>query len=255
MLEVNGLSLSLKGRQILRDIHFTLHPGQLVSLLGVNGSGKSTLIRAMTGLIQPERGKVLVDGVAVTGMCGAERARQIGYLPQKANGISCSVFDAVLLGRMPSLGWRVSAHDFAAVERVLDLLDLERHAMRSVRELSGGEFQKVAIARALAQEPRILFLDEPINHLDIKNQIEIMSLLRKITQDLGLVTVTVLHDLGGALRFSDRFLLLKDGGLHVWGDRTILTAEAIRQVFGMETLLHEVDGIPVVLPLSPCCHA
>lgn len=255
MLEINGLSLSLKGRQILRDIHFTLQPGQLVSLLGVNGSGKSTLIRAMTGLIRPEQGKVLVDGVAVIGMRGAERARQIGYLPQKANGISCSVFDAVLLGRTPSLGWRVSARDFAAVERVLVLLGLECHAMRSVKELSGGEFQKVAIARALAQEPRILFLDEPINHLDIKNQMEIMSLLKKITEELGLVTVTVLHDLGIALRFSDRFLLLKEGGLYAWGDRSVVTAPAIREVFGMEASLHEVAGIPVVLPLFQCCRA
>lgn len=249
MLQVDGIAFSRKGRHILRDINFTLRPGELVSLLGINGSGKSTLLRAMSGLLRPEYGKVLVDGVALAGMDGAERARQIGYLPQKSNGISCSVFDAVLLGRMPRLGWRVSSRDCAAVERVLLLLGLEGHAMRPTRELSGGEFQKVAIARALAQEPRILLLDEPINHLDIKNQMEIMSLLKKITQELGLVTVAVLHDLGGALRFSDRFLLLKDGGLYAWGDRTILTAEAIRQVFGMEVLLHEVEGIPVALPL------
>ncbi|MBU1404914.1 MAG: ABC transporter ATP-binding protein [Proteobacteria bacterium] len=255
MLEVNGLSLSLKGRKILRDIHFTLRPGELVSLLGVNGSGKSTLIRAMTGLLKPEHGEVLVAGLALTGMHGAERARQIGYLPQKANGISCSVFDAVLLGRTPSLGWRISARDFAAVERVLVLLGLEHLAMRSTKELSGGEFQKVAIARALAQEPRILFLDEPINHLDIKNQMEIMSLLKKITRELDLVTVSVLHDLGTALRFSDRFLLLKEGGLYAWGDRSVVTAPAIREVFGMEALLHEVAGIPVVLPTFPCCRA
>jgi iron complex transport system ATP-binding protein len=255
MLEVNGLSLSLKGRKILRDIHFTLRPGELVSLLGVNGSGKSTLIRAMTGLLRPEHGEVLVAGLALTGMRGTERARQIGYLPQKANAISCSVFDAVLLGRTPSLGWRISARDSAAVERVLMLLGIEHLAMRSTQELSGGEFQKVAIARALAQEPRILFLDEPINHLDIKNQMELMSLLKKITRELDLVTVSVLHDLGIALRFSDRFLLLKEGGLYAWGDRSVFTAPAIREVFGMEALLHEVAGIPVVLPTYPCCRA
>jgi iron complex transport system ATP-binding protein len=255
MLEVSGLNLSLKGRSILRDIHFRLEPGQLVSLLGVNGSGKSTLIRAMAGLIKPDQGRILMGGAALNAMRGAERARQIGYLPQKANGISCSVFDAVLLGRTPSLGWRVSSRDFAAVERVLTLLGLEHHAMRSTTELSGGEFQKVAIARALAQEPRILFLDEPINHLDIKNQMELMTLLKKITRELDLITVTALHDLGVALRFSDRFLLLKEGGLHTWGDRTAVTAPAIREVFGLETMLHEVAGIPMVLPLFPCCHA
>ncbi|MEW6595547.1 MAG: ABC transporter ATP-binding protein [Thermodesulfobacteriota bacterium] len=253
MLEVRNLRLARKGRTILQDIHFSLPPGELVALLGVNGSGKSTLLKAVGGLLRPEQGSVLVNGAAVCGMSGRERAKAIGYLPQKANGICCPVFDAVLLGRLPHLGWRVSPSDFATVERVLALLGLEQHAMQSTIELSGGEFQKVAIARALAQEPRVLLLDEPTSHLDIRSQLEIMALLKRMTTELEFITLVVLHDLNAALRFADRLLLLKEGRLFACGDRSVLTAATIREVYGMEAHLTQIDGIVGVLPVAPCC--
>ncbi|MCI5132343.1 MAG: ABC transporter ATP-binding protein [Candidatus Electrothrix sp. EH2] len=107
----------------------------------------------------------------------------------------------------------------------------------------------MVIARALVQEPKVLLLDEPVNHLDVRNQLETMSILRELTKEMNLLTITVLHDLSIALRYADRFVLLKDGGLHACGDREIMTPTAIREVFGMHAVIREIDGIPVVLPL------
>jgi iron complex transport system ATP-binding protein len=130
------------------------------------------------------------------------------------------------------------------------MMGMERLALRPTHELSGGELQKVVVARALAQEPRVLLLDEPVNHLDIRNQIELLSLLRDITGRLGLITVTVLHDIGAALRFSDKFALLGNGGLYAFGDRAVMTPRAISEVFGMRAIVTEVEGIPAVVAVA-----
>ena len=127
---------------------------------------------------------------------------------------------------------------------------MEQLALRETTELSGGELQKVVIARALVQEPRVLLLDEPVNHLDVRNQLETMSILREVTLDLNLLTITVLHDLTIVLRYADRFVLIKDVGLHACGDREVMTPAAIREFFVMHATIHDIDGIPVVLPLG-----
>jgi iron complex transport system ATP-binding protein len=252
MLVLDGISLSLQGTEILRDLSFELTPGRLVAVLGVNGSGKSTLLRSINGLLPPRRGTVLVDRQPLADLSGREIARLIGYMPQKANGVACSVFDAVLLGRRPHFGWSEGERDLAVVERVLTIMGLDKLALRDTSELSGGELQKVLIARALVQEPQVLLLDEPINHLDIRNQLETMSLLRKITGEMDLVTITVLHDLSIALRFADYFLLIREGRLYACGGREVISPEVLREVFRMDAAIREIDGIPVVLPLSPC---
>jgi ABC-type sulfate/molybdate transport systems ATPase subunit len=121
--------------------------------------------------------------------------------------------------------------------------------MRPTTEISGGELQKVILARALAQEPKVLLLDEPINHLDPVNQIEVMSLLHAVTKDLNIASLLVTHDLNSALRFADRFILLKDGVIYAHGGREIITPAAIRDVFSIDAIIEEVAGIPVVIPL------
>ena len=158
------------------------------------------------------------------------------------------VFEAVLLGRKGCSGGRASAEDVEKIEDILRLVRLEKLAMRSAAELSGGELQKVILARALAQEPKVLLLDEPINHLDPVNQIEVMSLLHAITRDLGITSLVVTHNLNNALQFADRFILLKNGVVLAAGGREVITPDTIRKTFRIEVVIEEVTGVPVVVP-------
>jgi iron complex transport system ATP-binding protein len=249
MLTVEQLSFSYGAGDILQKVSLTLRPGELTSILGINGSGKSTLLKTMAGILKPYQGTVSIDAQALATMSGSQIAQNIGYMPQKSNGVACTVFDTVLLGRKPHIVWRASENDLRIVRDILALLNLEAYALRSTAELSGGELQKVIIARALAQKPRILLLDEPISHLDIKNQMETMRLLRRISRELNLVVVVVIHDLSTAMRFSDRFVLLCQGNIHATGGKEIITPESIKTVFHIEAAVHDIDNIPVVVPI------
>lgn len=248
MFTIDHLSFSYGRREVLRDMTLHLAPGELTSILGVNGSGKSTLLKVMAGLLRPRTGRVLVDGRDLAALSGDEIAKIIGYMPQKSNGVAATVFDTVLLGRKPHITWRASHHDLEVVADILTQLELEDYALRSTAELSGGELQKVVIARALAQEPRILLLDEPISHLDIRNQMETMALLQRLARDLNLVVVVVIHDLSMAVRYSDRFALLRQGKIHGAGGREVITPEIIHAVFHIEAEIQEIGGVPIVVP-------
>ena len=248
MLRTNDLAFGYGDTPILHGLNLTMEAGRFIAILGVNGSGKSTLLKNLNGILSPTAGSVLVDGKQLARMDGNEVARHIGYMPQKSSPSSCTVFDAVLLGRKPHLGWHVTARDLEIVENCLHRLGLAPYALRRTTELSGGELQKVVIARALAQEPKILLLDEPISHLDIKNQMDSLGLLKRIATELGLMVVIVIHDLSLALRFADRFILLEKGRLYAEGDQRILTPASIRDVFHIEAEIHQIGGIPIVVP-------
>ena len=247
MLRTKKITFGYGNRMILQDLTLTLEAGRFIAILGVNGSGKSTLLKNLNGILTPKYGTVLVDGKELSQMSGNEVARHIGYMPQKSAPSSCTVFDAVLLGRKPHISWNVGDKDLKVVNESLHRLGLETYALRRTTELSGGELQKVCIARALAQEPKVLLLDEPISHLDIKNQMDTLSLLQQIASELLLTVVVVIHDLGLALRFADRFILLKEGSLYAAGDSRIITGESIREVFHIDVRLHQIDGIPIVV--------
>ncbi|MBN2331700.1 MAG: ABC transporter ATP-binding protein [Deltaproteobacteria bacterium] len=237
-------------QMVLEDIAFTTPPGTLVAILGTNGSGKSTLLKNINRILKPQGGTVAVNGIEVASMSRKEVARQMGYMPQKSAGVQCTVFEAVLLGRKARFRWEVSRDDILAVERILKLIKLDGLAMRQTTELSGGELQKVIIARALAQEPRVLLLDEPINHLDLINQLDVMRLLQTLTRELQLISLVVTHDLNSALRFAGRFLFLRGGHLFAYGDRTIVTPATIKAVFNLDVVIETVAGIPVIVPIS-----
>jgi len=249
MLRVEEMSFGYHRHQVLEQLTLELTEGQMTAVLGINGSGKSTLLRNMTGILKPAKGTILVEGRDLATMSSREVARQIGYMPQKSNGVTCTVFDAVLLGRKPHISWEATDHDLEVVAKTLRLLGLEEYALRSTAELSGGELQKVVIARALAQEPKTMLLDEPVSHLDIRNQLETMKLLRQVTRSLSLTVAVVIHDLTLALRFADRFILLSEGRLFASGGREVITTETIRAVYHIEALVHDCKGIPVVVPI------
>ncbi len=246
-LAVRDVHFRYNGMPVLEDVSFELQRGRILVVLGVNGAGKSTLLKCLNRILRPRRGVVLLDGREVGRMKGREVARRFGYVPQKYGQESLTVFDAVLLGRKPHLRWSVSERDYAVVDEVLGLMGLEGLALRPVEKLSGGETQKVMIARALAQEPEVLLLDEPTNNLDPKSQLETVRLIADAVRLKGLSAVVSLHDLNLALRLGDAFLLLKEGRVHGIVGREGLTREVIREVFGVEAVVAEVAGCPVVV--------
>ncbi len=236
------------GQFVLTGLGFSLKAGQILAILGPNGAGKTTLLRCINAIIKPVRGTVFVENTDVSRMSSEDIARRLGYVAQHNEAGRITVFDAVLLGRKPHIRWRVTENDFAMANNALNGLGLRHLSLRYLNELSGGELQRVCIARALAQEPKILLLDEPINHLDPVNQIEVMSLLRVIARDRNIASLVVTHDLNSALRFADRFLLLKQGRLLAAGGKDIITPEIIRETFGINVTIGEVGGVTVVVP-------
>jgi iron complex transport system ATP-binding protein len=254
ILSVDGLSVRYNSHPVLQDVTFEALSGQILGVLGVNGAGKSTLLKCLNKVLQPHSGSVLLDGTNLLQLSGDAVARRIGYVPQRYNTDQVTVFDAVLLGRKPHVKWAATERDLLVVERLLKLMGLEACALRSVSTLSGGEAQKVVIARALAQEPRVLLLDEPTSSLDLRNQLEVMNLVTSVVRSEGVSAVVAIHDLNLALRFVDRFLILKNGSIHATGLKDALTPEVIEEVYGVRSILSTVEGYPVIIPVH-CCKA
>ena len=249
MLETRDMRFSYTSeRKILDGVGFECEPGDVVAVLGNNGAGKSTLIKCMDRILTPETGAVLVDGQDLLSLTRREHAKCAAYVPQTPPKGSLTVFDAVLLGRRPYITWDATAHDKDVVNEALELLRLTDYALRRVDELSGGEQQKVAIARALAQEPRVLLLDEPTSSLDPRKQHETMQTVRRIAHEKGICAVVILHDLNLAIRYCDKFLFLKDSEVFAYGGREVMNSENIEEVYRMHVHILEYMGIPVVVP-------
>ena len=249
MLETRDMRFSYTSeRKILDGVGFECEPGDVVAVLGNNGAGKSTLIKCMDRILTPETGAVLVDGQDLLTLTRREHAKCAAYVPQTPPKGSLTVFDAVLLGRRPYITWDATANDKDVVNEALELLRLTDYALRRMDELSGGEQQKVAIARALAQEPRVLLLDEPTSSLDPRNQHETMQTVRRIAHEKGICAVVILHDLNLAIRYCDKFLFLKDSEVFAYGGREVMNSENIEEVYRMHVHILEYMGIPVVVP-------
>lgn len=227
-LQLHGLGASYGGRQVLSGIGTPPLPGgQLVALLGPNAAGKSTLFRRIFGLLRGP-GEVRVQGATVS--------RPIAYMPQD-NGSRpiLSVYECILLARMQGRRLKVLPQDHARVERVLALLGVAHLRGRNVGDLSGGQRQMVGAAQALAQEPQILLMDEPTSALDLSRQIDLLTLLRRLTREQGLLIIVALHDLGHALRFSDAAMVIERGRLVACGPTSeVVTEDLLRQVFDVE---------------------
>lgn len=245
------INFAYQKKAILKDISLALQPGTLGVIMGPNGSGKSTLLKIINRLIEPQSGTIFISGDDYRKLTRREIARRCGYMPQKSEAVHCTVFEAVLLGRKALNPERYKAEKgLQQVDKILKLIHLDHLSDRFTNTLSGGELQRVVIARALVREPEILLLDEPTNHLDLINQLEVMALLKDITHRLNLATFVVTHDLNSALRFADSFILLKDGNLHAAGPKNIITPKIIEEVFSLKSVIAEVAGFPVVVPLQ-----
>ncbi len=247
-LNVHEMGFRWGERWVFRDVSFSVADGELLAVMGPNGVGKTTLLRCLGGVLSPSLGSVTINGSEVSSMTRPEVARVMAYVPQFIQPQRMTVFDAVLLGRRPHLSWSVSERDLNVVESVLSLLGLDRFRLRFLDRISGGERQKVAVARALAQEPSVLLLDEPTASLDMKNRIELMDIVSRVVKDHGLAAVTTIHDINGAMRFADRCLFLHDEGVELCCSPREVTGNAIEKVYGVAVDILNHRGIPVVVP-------
>jgi iron complex transport system ATP-binding protein len=224
----------------------------MLGIVGPNGSGKSTLLKCINRVLKTQPNTVLIDGTDASNLNLRELAKMMGYVPQTStNTFPFTVFDVVLMGRKPYIHWNLSERDYEIVAEVLDFLGIGDLSMRHFNELSGGEQQKVIVARALAQQPRLLLLDEPTSSLDIKHQLEIMCILKSLTLSKERSVIVSLHDLNLASRFSDIILMLKQGCIYAVGTpEAVLTEENIDSVYGIKAQVTDsVIGKPQVTPL------
>ena len=249
MLEIRDLHFRYSRRSpaVLNGVDLDLRDGEIGILLGKNGSGKTTLFKNVLGIYKPEGGSIRFDGEDLLSMSRRERARRIAYVPQSIHFGALSVFDTVLMGRVSYFGYKAGEEDEAAVERILRDMKLEDYAGRNVEQLSGGERQKIAIARALAHEPRLLVFDEPTGNLDIANEQLIIEEARRAAREKGIGILTSLHDMNQALEFGDRFFFMKDGQIRHAGGPEIVTEDIIRETFDAEVRIYRMEGRKVII--------
>ena len=248
ILSIDGIQFKYNGRPVLEDVTFEVQKGEVVAILGPNGVGKTTLLRCINGILKPSCGAVLVEHENVLKLDAMAVARRIGYVAQLQTTGKITVFDAILMGRRPHIRFRVSQRDLQIVDGAIKSLYLEKLAMRHIDRMSGGELQKVAVGRALVQEPKLLLLDEPTSSLDLKNQVEILKLIRRVVREHAVCAVMTLHDLTTALRFADKCLFLKNGGIHAAATPQEVTANIIKEVYDIAVEIHHHNGFPVVIP-------
>jgi iron complex transport system ATP-binding protein len=259
-LTIDGLSLNYGQRVAVRDVSFEVEAGEMVSIVGPNGSGKSTLLRGIARLQKPSQGRVLLGETDIRSLGARQVARYLAILPQAPDGgADLSVRELVYRGRFPHQGilQRITAADTEAVAWAMGAADVTHLANRQLGSLSGGERQRAWIALALAQQPKVLLLDEPTSFLDIAHQVEVMQLLRRLNRE-GMTVVAVLHDLVLAGRFSDRVIAMRDGRVAFDGPpANVLEPRGLQEVFGiaMMVISDPETGLPIPLPRAepgPC---
>ena len=255
MLELHDVTYRYPGapRDALTGVSLTVGPREFHAVLGPNGSGKTTLVRLALGVLTPLVGRADVIGVSASQWSRQELARIVGVVPQREDNLFPQrVRETVLLGRYPHLPlWgRERAEDHAAVDRALAACDARHLADRWLWTLSGGEYQRVRVARALAQEPKLLVLDEPAMSLDLKHQMELFELVRGLVETQGLGVLMITHDLNLAARFADSLLLLQGGRPVASGaPAEVLTQATVEAVFSWPVSMQTIDGRPQMTPL------
>ncbi len=250
-INIKNLDFSYNGSLVLNNINHIFEEGKLCSIVGPNGSGKSTLIKCMDALLKPKKGSISLDEKNISGMSPAELAKKIAYVPQSENStFPATVFDTVLMGRKPHINWSPSEKDLRICAEVIQQLDLEDISLKYINKLSGGQRQRVFIARALAQQPDILLLDEPTANLDLKHQLEVLRILKKLTQN-GITIIIAIHDLNLALQYSDHFILLKNGAIFASGGKEIISDKNIEMLYGLKVKIISENGNCFIIPLAP----
>lgn len=232
---------------VLNGTCLELKQGEVGILLGKNGSGKTTLFKNILGIEKPKGGSITFDGEDLLKMPRRERARRIAYVPQHIHFGDLTVFDSVLMGRVSYFGMKAGREDYEAVEQILKDMQLLDFANRSAEALSGGEKQKIAIARAMAQDPKLMIFDEPTGNLDIANEQLIIREAKHLAKEKNISILSSLHDLNQALSFGDRFFLMKDGVVKYTCDKRGITQQMIRDIYDIDVRILQIDGQTVIL--------
>jgi iron complex transport system ATP-binding protein len=249
MISVENICYHYRGyADTLQDICFQMGSGEFLAILGNNGVGKSTLLKCFNHILLADSGRVLLDGEDLLSISTPDIAKRVAFVSQNIPNTQMTVHDAVMLGRRPYMRWGFTKNDHSIVHKVMERLNLSGDIQgRFLNQLSGGERQKVMLARALAQQPSVLLLDEPTSSLDIRNQYQVLRIVRDICHDDGISAIMVIHDLNLALRFCDRFLLMRQGQVYKYGDLSILDSLALKEVYDVNGNVVEIGGHYTVL--------
>lgn len=250
-LTVKDLSFSYRGSNIFSGINLSVETGQILSLVGPNGAGKTTLLKCLNALHSPGGGEILIKGKNIREMSRLDIARAVAYVPQSEQvKFPVSVFDTVMLGRRPHFQWRATRKDYDAVFEILCKLEIDNLATKSLDQMSGGERQKVMLAKAIVQEPSILLLDEPTTFLDMGYQLKIMQFVRELVDEKNICAVITTHELNYAMYYSNNIAVLKNGKIMISGPPNIITSDIIRKVYGVESVIHWEREHPFLLPFK-----
>lgn len=248
MIRAEHVKFAYHGRDpVLQDLSLQETAGHCIALLGNNGAGKSTFLKCLNRILEPKEGIVVIDGLEIRSTPRREIAKKLAYVEQHTDISRLTVYDTVLLGRRPHMNLGPSSEDYAIADAMIERMNLEELKLRYIDEISGGELQKVVLARALTQQPKVLLLDEPTASLDLRNQHEVMNIVSGIARDDGITVVVVIHDLNLALKYCDRFLLIHDGEAYRYGDVSVMTEAVIRQVYGVDAAIEEIRGSKFVV--------
>lgn len=252
MIKAEKLSFGYREKKILRQIDTEFQPSLVTGVIGPNGVGKSTLIKCLARILTPESGTVVVNEQDIFQMKSRDLAKVEAYVPQSGSTIfPLTVLEYVTLGRKPYVEWSLTGEDHQIIADIMEYLRITSMQDKYLDEISGGERQKVMLARALVQQPDILILDEPTSALDIRHQLEVMALLKRIAAEKQCAVIVVMHDLMLVARYCDRVVLMKDGAVFARGmPQDTITEENIRAVYGITARILQTEVGLVVLPLE-----
>ncbi len=250
LLRVDGMVFDYGSTNVLNDVFLEAGPGEILGILGPNGSGKTTMLRCINGILTPKQGSIAICGEDVRNLSRTELSRMIGYVPQSSGNDICSptVYEVVLMGRRPHVAWEYGDRDRTIVWKAMEEMDVKDISSQRFDRLSSGQAQRVLMARAIAQEVKVLLLDEPTSNLDVRYQIEVMSSVQNQVTKRDISACAVVHDLDLAMRFCDKVVLLNKGKVLAAGrTENVLNPDNIMAAYGVDSVIHHIHGRPRVL--------